>query len=66
MVTLAAALLFVLVNIKFKEKINSLGNKEREAYEKYIGWLCEVIVYTANPAWIWKMEWISCVTGVAK
>lgn len=43
MVTFVAALLSVLVNTKFKEKISSLGNKEREAYGKYIGWLYEVI-----------------------
>ncbi len=43
MITLAAALLSVFVNTKFKKKISDLGNKEREAYGKYIGWVYEVI-----------------------
>ncbi len=42
-ITLAAALLSVFVNTKFKKKISDLGNKEREAYGKYIGWVYEVI-----------------------
>lgn len=40
---LLSAVFSVIINMKFRKKINSLGQEEREAYGKYAGWIYEVI-----------------------
>lgn len=40
---LLSAVCSVIVNMKFRKRIGSLGQEEREAYGKYAGWIYEVI-----------------------
>lgn len=43
LVALLAAALSLSVNTNFKERIGTLGRKERKAYGEYVGWMYEAI-----------------------